>query len=299
MRKELTVSFIGSGNLAWHLAPALDNVGFVIKEIYSRNPRHAEQLTSRLYQAEVKASLDFSTSSSSIFIIATSDDAIKSIAQEIILPEEAILVHTSGSQPLSELEFSATPNLGVFYPLQSFSKQKKVDFKNIPIFIESQNQETDELLLLMARALSNQVVKIGSGDRMALHVAAVFASNFTNHMLAISKSILQQNSLDFEWLKPLVTETIQKSLAIGPNNAQTGPASRGDLEILDKHLELLKEDESLAELYKIISQHIVDTYQWYSKNQYLYFQNLHSYEKNLLPDHLLCTCLRPLVCTKR
>jgi predicted short-subunit dehydrogenase-like oxidoreductase (DUF2520 family) len=96
---------------------------------------------------------------------------------------------------------------------------------------------------------------------MALHVAAVFASNFTNHMLAISKSILQQNSLDFEWLKPLVTETIQKSLAIGPNNAQTGPASRGDLEILDKHLELLKEDESLAELYKIISQHIVDTYQ--------------------------------------
>jgi len=143
MRKELTVSFIGSGNLAWHLAPALDNVGFVIKEIYSRNPRHAEQLTSRLYQAEVKASLDFSTSSSSIFIIATSDDAIKSIAQEIILPEEAILVHTSGSQPLSELEFSATPNLGVFYPLQSFSKQKKVDFKNIPIFIESQNQETD------------------------------------------------------------------------------------------------------------------------------------------------------------
>jgi predicted short-subunit dehydrogenase-like oxidoreductase (DUF2520 family) len=261
MRREITVSFIGSGNLAWHLAPALDNVGFVVKEVYSRNPRHAEQLTSRLYQAEVKASLDFSTSSSSIFIIATSDDVIKSIAQEIILPEEAILVHTSGSQPLSELEFSATPNLGVFYPLQSFSKQKKVDFKNIPIFIESQNQETDELLQLMAKAISNQVVKIGSGDRVALHVAAVFASNFTNHMLAISKSILQQNSLDFEWLKPLITETVQKSLAIGPNNAQTGPASRGDLEILDKHLEFLKEDESVAELYKIISQHIVDNYQ--------------------------------------
>jgi predicted short-subunit dehydrogenase-like oxidoreductase (DUF2520 family) len=261
MRREVTVSFIGSGNLAWHLAPALDNVGFVVKEVYSRNPRHAEQLTSRLYQAEVKASLDFSTSNSSVFIIAVSDDAIRSIAQEIILPEEAILVHTSGSQPLSELEFSATPNLGVFYPLQSFSKQKKVDFKNIPIFIESQNQETDELLQLMAKAIGNQVMKIGSGDRVALHVAAVFASNFTNHMLAISKSILQQNSLDFEWLKPLVTETIQKSLAIGPNNAQTGPASRGDLEILDKHLAFLKDDESVAELYKVISQHIVDNYQ--------------------------------------
>ncbi len=261
MRKELTVSFIGSGNLAWHLAPALDNAGFVVKEIYSRNPQHAEQLTSRLYQAEVKATLDFSTSSSSIFIIAASDEAIKSIAQEIILPEEAILVHTSGSQPLSELEFSATPNVGVFYPLQSFSKQKKVDFKSIPIFIESQNQETDEFLLLMAKAISNQVAKIGSDDRMALHVAAVFASNFTNHMLAISKSILQQNSMDFEWLRPLIGETIQKSLALGPNNAQTGPASRGDLEILDKHLDFLKDDHAVAEMYRIISQHIVDTYQ--------------------------------------
>ncbi|MCX8491522.1 MAG: DUF2520 domain-containing protein, partial [Cyclobacteriaceae bacterium] len=150
---------------------------------------------------------------------------------------------------------------GVFYPLQSFSKQKKVDFKNIPIFIESQNQETDDFLLLMAKTISNQVVKIESDDRIALHVAAVFASNFTNHMLAISKSILQQNNLDFEWLKPLITETIQKSLAIDPNHAQTGPASRGDLEILDKHLEFLSDDEGVAEIYKIISQHIVNKYQ--------------------------------------
>ena len=261
MRKELTISFIGSGNLAWHLAPALDNAGFVVKEIYSRNPQHAEQLTARLYQAEVKATLDFSTSDSSVFIVAVHDEAIKSIAQEIILPEEAILVHTSGSQPISELEFSATLNLGVLYPLQSFSKQKKVDFKNIPIFIESNNEETEQPLMLLAKAISNQVVKIGSADRMALHVAAVFASNFTNHMLAISKRILIQNSLDFEWLKPLITETIQKSLAIGPNNAQTGPASRGDLEILDKHLEFLKEDEAVAEIYRLVSQHIVDTYQ--------------------------------------
>lgn len=261
MRKDVIVSFIGSGNLAWHLAPALDNVGFVVKEVFSRNPKHAEELTARLYQAEVKATLDFSTSSSSLFIIATSDEAIKSIAQEIILPEDATLVHTSGSQSLSELEFSATSNVGVFYPLQSFSKQKKVDFKSVPIFIESHNQQTDDLLSLVAKSISNQVIKIASQDRMALHVAAIFASNFTNHMLTLSKNILQQNSLNFEWLKPLIAETIQKSLAIGPDHAQTGPASRGDLEILDKHLEFLKGDEALAEIYKIVSQHIVDTYQ--------------------------------------
>jgi predicted short-subunit dehydrogenase-like oxidoreductase (DUF2520 family) len=257
----MNISIIGSGNLAWHLAPALDNVGFVVKEVFSRNPQHAEQLTSRLYQAEVKATLDFSTSDSSLFIIAASDDAIKSIAQEIILPDEAILVHTSGSQPLSELEFSATSNVGVFYPLQTFSKQKKVDFKNIPIFIESHNEETEEALMLIAKAISNQVRKIGSEERKALHVAAVFASNFTNHMLAISKGIMQQNGLDYNWLKPLILETIQKSLNLDPESAQTGPAKRGDLEILDKHLEFLKEDEALAEIYRIVSQHIVDRYQ--------------------------------------
>jgi predicted short-subunit dehydrogenase-like oxidoreductase (DUF2520 family) len=257
----MNVSIIGSGNLAWHLAPALDNVGFVVKEVYSRNPQHAEQLTSRLYQAEVKATLDFSTSNSSLFIIAASDDAIKSIAQEIILPDEAILVHTSGSQPLSELEFSATTNVGVFYPLQTFTKQKKVDFKNIPIFIESNNEETEEALMLIGKAISNQVRKIGSEERQALHVAAVFASNFTNHMLAISKGIMQQNGLEYDWLKPLILETIQKSLNLDPESAQTGPAKRGDLEILDKHLEFLKEDEAVAEIYKIVSQHIVDRYQ--------------------------------------
>jgi predicted short-subunit dehydrogenase-like oxidoreductase (DUF2520 family) len=257
----MNISIIGSGNLAWHLAPALDNVGFVVKEVFSRNPQHAEQLTSRLYQAEVKATLDFSTSDSSLFIIAASDDAIKSIAQEIILPDEAILVHTSGSQPLSELEFSATSNIGVFYPLQTFSKQKKVDFKNIPIFIESHNEETEEALMLIAKAISNQVRKIGSEERQALHVAAVFASNFTNHMLAISKGIMQRNGLDYDWLKPLILETIQKSLSLDPERAQTGPAKRGDLEILDKHLAFLKDDEAVAEIYKIVSQHIVDKYQ--------------------------------------
>jgi predicted short-subunit dehydrogenase-like oxidoreductase (DUF2520 family) len=242
----MNVSFIGSGNLAWHLAPALDNVGFVVKEVFSRNPQHAKQLTARLYQAEVKATLDFSTSDSSLFVIAVSDDAIKSIAQEIILPDEAILVHTSGSQPLSELEFSATPNIGVFYPLQTFTKQKKVDFKSIPIFIESRNEETDETLHVIAKEIGKQVRKIGSEERKALHVAAVFASNFTNHMLSISKNI---------------TETIQKSLALDPESAQTGPAKRGDLEVLDNHLAFLKEDEAVAEIYKIVSQHIIDRYQ--------------------------------------
>lgn len=255
-----TISFIGSGNLAWHLAPTLDNAGFVVKEVYSRNARHAEALTGRLYQAEVKASLDFSTSSSSIFIIAVSDEIINEIAREIILPEDAVLAHTSGSVPLTDLQFAATPNIGVFYPLQTFTKNKKVDFKQTPIFIESANQETEIALTSLARAISNQVQKIASEERKALHVAAVFASNFTNHMLTISKAIMQQNSLEYDWLKPLISETLNKSLQIGPEDAQTGPARRGDLETLEKHLSFLQANPSTAEIYKIISQHIIDHY---------------------------------------
>ena len=260
MAASFFVSFIGSGNLAWHLAPALDNAGYAVREVYSQNPNHAEALTERLYQAEVKATLDFSTSDSKIFVIAVSDDAISDIAREIILPEDAILVHTSGSQPITELQYAATPHLGVFYPLQTFSKSKKVDFKDIPIFIESHTSDAEETMMQMAKGISKEVRKIGSEDRKALHVAAVFASNFSNHMLTVAKDIMQQNSLDYDWLKPLITETINKSMHLGPDLAQTGPAKRGDLNILDSHLEFLQGDDSVAEIYKVISQHIIDTY---------------------------------------
>lgn len=254
----LTISFIGSGNLAWHLAPALDNVGYTVKEVYSQNPKHAAALVRRLYQAEVKASLDFSTSASDVFIIAVSDDAIQDIVREIILPEAAILVHTSGSQPLSVLGYAATPDVGVFYPLQTFSKAKKIDFKDVPIFIESDTEEVVKALTKMGKAISSKVKRITSHDRKALHVAAVFASNFSNHMLAIAQEIARKNGLDFEVLKPLIAETLNKSLAMDPKNAQTGPAKRGDLEILDNHVEFLQDDPEVAEIYKIISQHIID-----------------------------------------
>ena len=139
-----SVSFAGSGNLAWHLAPALDNAGYSVREVYSRNPAHAAALVERLYEAEVKATLDFSTSDSRIFIIAVSDDAIEEVAREIILPDDAILVHTSGSQPLSKLGYAATPDIGVFYPLQTFSKARKLEFKDVPIFIESESEAVEK-----------------------------------------------------------------------------------------------------------------------------------------------------------
>src|SRR5687768_14657950 len=112
----MNVSFIGAGNVAWHLAPALDNTDFAVKEVYSRSPKNASALVERLYEAKTKDTLDFSTSSSRVFVLCTSDDALDEIAREIILPATAILVHTSGSQPLSVLAQSSTSNIGVLYP---------------------------------------------------------------------------------------------------------------------------------------------------------------------------------------
>ncbi|HEX8039890.1 MAG TPA: DUF2520 domain-containing protein [Chryseosolibacter sp.] len=257
----MNVSIIGSGNLAWHLAPALDNTDFPVKEVYSRNQKNAKALAERLYHGEAMDSLDFSSSPSSIFIIAVSDDVIADVVAQLVLPRDAILIHTSGAQPLDILVPAATARIGVFYPLQSFTKNRKIDFREIPFFIESDDAETEGILVRMAKALSRNVHKISAGQRLALHVAAVFASNFTNHMIAVSRDIMKESELDFEWMKPLVAETISKCLALGPDKAQTGPARRGDLEILDKHMEFLRHDEALSEIYKVISQHLLDRYQ--------------------------------------
>lgn len=257
---KLKIAFVGSGNLAWHLAPALDNAGFIVKEVYSRTPANADKLVDRLYQAQLKYNLDFSDSDISLVIISVADDAIIDVAKEIVLPENCIVAHTSGSQPLDVLEFAASQQIGVFYPLQTFSKTKKVDFRGIPIFIESQDNEVEVMLLEMAEALSKQVYKLQSGDRKKLHLAAVFACNFANHMLKVADDILGENNFDLTVLQPLINETISKALSIGPSQAQTGPAKRHDFEILDKHFDMLEYDESLQEIYKLLSQNIIDSY---------------------------------------
>ncbi|RAW02763.1 Rossmann-like and DUF2520 domain-containing protein [Pseudochryseolinea flava] len=258
--KSTTVSFIGAGNVAWHLAPALDNTEFAVREVYSRNEKHAAAIVDKLYEAEVNPTLDFSESTSKIFIIAVADDAIQDVVRDLKLPHDAILVHTSGSQPLSALGYAPTTKVGVFYPLQTFTKGKLIDFQHVPFFVESEDVDTEKILLAMGKAISKKVLKISSDDRKALHVAAVFASNFTNHMFTIAENIMEHHRLSFDLLKPLIAETLNKGLEIGPQKAQTGPARRGDLEILDRHMEFLNEDEEVSDIYKVVSQHIVNTY---------------------------------------
>jgi predicted short-subunit dehydrogenase-like oxidoreductase (DUF2520 family) len=258
--KPFSVAFIGAGNIAWHLAPALDNVGFAVREVYSRKMKNAASLAERLYQAKAVTELDFSESEAQLFLVCVPDDAITEVLREISLPDGAMLAHTSGSQPLSILGTAVTSKTGVFYPLQTFTKGRKINFADLPIFIESGDNETEKQLTGMAKALTKKVVRISSTERKALHVAAVFASNFTNHMLTLSKEVMLKHNLKFDYLKPLIAETLNKSLEIGPENAQTGPAKRGDLQVLDSHMEFLTHDAVGTEMYKLISQHIIDSY---------------------------------------
>ncbi|MGW8122562.1 Rossmann-like and DUF2520 domain-containing protein [Roseivirga echinicomitans] len=254
------IGIIGTGNVAWHLARAFENAGHVITDIYSRDISKAKHFALDFFNAKPTNRLNFSNSQAQVFILAISDDAIAEVVSEILLPENAILAHTSGAVPLSALGYATTENQGVFYPLQTFSKGKSVDFKEIPIGIEGENKITAQALTDLANSISNKVQPMDSHDRRTVHLAAVFACNFTNHLFTISKGILENRNLDFALLEPLIVETLSKSLEIGPNNAQTGPAKRGDLETLDHHFQALSNSPDIAEIYRAVSQNIIDYY---------------------------------------
>jgi predicted short-subunit dehydrogenase-like oxidoreductase (DUF2520 family) len=149
----------------------------------------------------------------------------------------------------------------VLYPLQTFTKGRKINLKETPFFVEAEDKRTEEILLALGRSLSKSVHLLSSEKRFFLHLSAIFSSNFTNHLMSIAEKIMVGNKLDYNWLKPLIAETVNKSLELGPQSAQTGPARRGDLEVLDRHMESLEGDKSLQEIYRLISQHILDKYQ--------------------------------------
>lgn len=256
---KFKIAIIGAGNVAWHLAPALEDAGHDLTEVYARNPKSASQIAERLYAAEIKTDLDFSDSKASIFIVSVSDGAIQEVADQIILPENAILLHTSGTVPLKTLEYSSASYTGVFYPLQTFSKGKEMDLSEVPFLIESKDQEILRRLKVLVKSLKSQAFPIRSKDRQAVHVAAVFASNFSNHMLRIAEEIMQRQGLDYDMLKPLIIETISKSLQIGAKRAQTGPAKREDYETLDEHYQFLTYNDALSKMYQVISQDIIDS----------------------------------------
>jgi predicted short-subunit dehydrogenase-like oxidoreductase (DUF2520 family) len=256
---KFKIAILGAGNVVWHLAPSLEDAGHEITEVYARDINKAAQITERVYAAEPKDDLDFSESKAQIFILAVKDSAITELADEVILPEGSILVHTSGAMPLDILGYSSASYTGILYPLQSFTKGRKMDMEEVPFLVEAEDEETLQKLKKLAKSISPLVYQMRSKDRKAIHVAAVFASNFTNHMLRIAEEIMRRQGLDYEMLKPLIIETISKSLQIGAKSAQTGPAIREDYDTMEDHHRFLRYNESIAEIYRLISQDIIDS----------------------------------------
>lgn len=251
------IVMVGAGNVAWHLAPVLEATGCAVTQVYSRRKKKAEELTRRLYQATVQTHLDFSDSPAELFILAVSDDAIAEVVRQIQLPTEAVVVHTSGGQSLEVLADAPTERIGVLYPLQTFSKPRSVNFRNIPICLEANDSEVLHQLTRLAKSISQKVKMISSEERALLHVAAVFANNFTNHMLQIAEQLLQDHQLDFTMLHPLIEETVAKALEIGPAQSQTGPARRHDEKTINHHLKYLRTyDPAYAKVYEALTQHI-------------------------------------------
>ena len=260
----MEISFIGAGNLAWHLAPALENAGHHINEVYSRQLQHSRQLVSNLVDARTHSDVNFAESPSKLFILAVSDDALESVCSRLVLPEQATLVHTSGGQSLHSLEqwmaiYSDVPiHTGVFYALQTFTKGLSfMAFDEIPLCLEASEKETEQQLVQLGQSISDIVYLITSEERQALHVAAVLACNFTNHLLTLARELTIRNELEFDLLRPIIAETCRQSLtANSPTDVQTGPARRGDLTTLENHLTFLADQPKLAELYQVMSDSI-------------------------------------------
>ena len=249
-----TVSIIGAGNVAFHLARAFVQNTLQVKQIYNRTLHKAERIgeANKINYTDKISELE----PADLFVIAASDSAITELSLHIPF-DDTMVVHTSGSIPISALK--GNYHKGVLYPLQTFTKGKFLDYDDIPFFVEAESPENAEQLKDLAKRITNQVQIIDSDQRAKLHLAAVWACNFVNHMYSIGEKITKDAGLSFDYLKPLIKETAEKLEDLSPFEAQTGPAKRNDQIVIEKHLELMTNSDA-KELYRIISDSITQNH---------------------------------------
>lgn len=252
----MRVVLFGTGNVATRLGSALREKNTEILQVFGRTEAAAADLA-RLLGCPFTTSQKEIISDADLYLLAVSDDAIPGLLSGIPVGDR-LVVHTAGSVSMEVLAPFAR-NFGVFYPLQTLSKQKPVDFGNIPICLEANRPENLEKLDALARTISDKVVHIDSEQRAQLHLAAVFACNFVNRFYAIGDALLKEQQLDFDLLKPLIAETAAKALQFAPATVQTGPAVRNNRKVMEKHLKMLAQHPEWQKLYELISQDIFHT----------------------------------------
>lgn len=246
------IVLIGAGNVATRMGKALKKAGHIIAQVYSRTERSAQALAQEL-DSSFTTSLN-ELSNADLYIVAVKDDALPGIASQIKV--KGIIVHTCGSIDMQVLK-DCSKSFGVLYPLQTFSKSKDVDFSKVPFCIEASSDTARKIIENAARSISGNIHRVNSEQRRVLHLSAVFACNFTNHMFTIAEDILKKENIPFDILLPLIEETVDKVKHNSPREMQTGPARRNDAAVMQKHLEMLKDDDKAQELYRMISESIL------------------------------------------
>ncbi len=251
-----SIVILGAGNVAFHLTRALIENTCNVRQIFNRTLEHAREIgeANRISYTDKISEIE----KADIYIIASADSGIEEFSHYIQY-DDVLVVHTSGSSPMSVLK--GDYRKGVFYPLQTFSKERTMRYDNIPFFIEAENSEDLKKLNELGNRISNEVHELNFASRMQVHMTGVWANNFVNHLYYIAGNICEQNNVPFDVLLPLIQETANKVIEMSPKDAQTGPAKRGDQVIIDRHLEALQDDSRLLQIYQILTDSIKRVYE--------------------------------------
>ena len=254
-QNKLTFAMIGSGRVATHLAPALNNSGMICQGVYSPTYQNAQTLAQKIGCPALKSLEEVVSLSVDFVLLSIKDDALEGVAAQFPADYPHPLIHTSGSTPLEVLK--SVPHYGVLYPMQTFSKERTLDIQEVPFFIEANDDDTLQLLHILIQKMGVKVSHpLSSEGRGRLHLASVFACNFTNHLYAVADEVLGDLGLELKVLEPLMKETMEKALTHPPKEVQTGPAIRGDEQTMQRHLNLLEQKPELHKLYKMLSDSI-------------------------------------------
>lgn len=249
----MKIVIIGSGNVAYHLCKAMVEAQIPIAQIFGRNKNELAKISSTFH-------LPYSTThleDADFYLICVNDAAIQEVSK-FIKNKKSLVAHTSGSLPKEILrgEFRKAS----FYPLQTFSKSKELSYAEIPFFIEAENEHDESLLVNLASKISKNVMKSSFEKRKYIHLTAVFACNFVNHLFARAKEISDSQNIPFHFFLPLIDETVSKIHSIDPKLAQTGPAIRNDENVLKLHEDLLT-DQELLKIYQTMNESIKKMYE--------------------------------------
>jgi predicted short-subunit dehydrogenase-like oxidoreductase (DUF2520 family) len=253
------ITLAGAGNVAWHMGNALIQKGYVIKQVLDRSASASKHLAEEL-NAELSGTPEDGIGDTDACLICVSDDAISTVIEQL-KPGNCLVMHTAGSVAMDVFRNYAT-NYGVLYPLQTFTKGRPLDYSRVPFLTEANTPGNLRLINQIAASLSDNYIEADSNQRLFIHLAAIFASNFSNHMYTLAEKLAGEYHLPFDLLKPLIAETTAKAMDMSPEKAQTGPAVRGNKKVIEKHLELLKDHPRLQELYRMISEDIGRQNRW-------------------------------------